>query len=208
MILALAGVSYTYGEREISFPDWSIDQSNHSLILGKSGSGKTTLLHLIGGLMKASKGRVEVEGLELGRMKQGELDRFRGQRVGIVFQRPHLVRSLTVRENLMLAQTLSGARANSAQVDMTLEKLDILELSHRKVHQVSQGQAQRVSIARAVINKPRLLLADEPTASLDDESCDRVIRLLKEQAEETNATLVVATHDQRVKGEFENKLTL
>ena len=93
-------------------------------------------------------------------------------------------------------------------MNQVLSQLGILDLANRKVHQISQGQAQRVSIARAVINSPKLLLADEPTASLDDENCKKVIDLLKSQAEETGATLIVATHDHRVKNEFENQLTL
>ena len=208
MMLNLAQVRYSYGEREISYPNWTIDKAGHSLILGNSGSGKTTLLHLIGGLMKVAEGTLEVAGQELAKMKNRELDKFRGNYIGIIFQRPHLVRSLTVKENLMLAQSLAGSKAVDTKVEATLAKLDIFELKNRKVHQISQGQAQRVSIARAIINEPKLLLADEPTASLDDENCRRVINLLKKQAEEADMTLIVATHDLRVKSAFENHLSL
>ena len=207
-MLSLKQVKYSFGAREIAYPDWAISYGDHSLILGNSGSGKTTLLHLIGGLMKVSMGTLEVDGKDLSSLKSHELDKFRGKHIGIIFQRPHLVRSLTVKENLLLAQSLGGTKANALKVESTLAKLDILELKDRKVHQISQGQSQRVSIARAVINEPKLLLADEPTASLDDENCGRVIQLLKEQAADTGATLIVATHDQRVKGEFENSLSL
>jgi len=208
MMLSLEHVKYVYGEREISYPNWSIERSHHALILGNSGSGKTTLLHLIGGLMKVSSGKLEVAGMELSKIKNGELDRFRGNNIGIVFQRPHLVKSLTVKENLMLARSLAGLSSDGSIAESILTKLDILELKNRKVHQISQGQAQRVAIARAIINEPKLLLADEPTASLDDENCSRVIKLLKKQAEETNTTLIVATHDHRIKGEFKNSLSL
>ncbi|MDE0470382.1 MAG: ATP-binding cassette domain-containing protein [Ekhidna sp.] len=207
-MLSLRAVKYSYGANEINYSDWEVDTGSHSLIIGNSGSGKTTLLHLIGGLMKVSEGRLEINGHELKAMKGNELDKFRGKNIGIVFQHPHLVRSLTVKDNLTLAQTLSGFRKDPMKVEETLNKLDISDLQKRKVHQLSQGQAQRVSIARAVISQPKLLLADEPTASLDDENAYRVIKLLREQAESSNATLIVATHDQRVKKEFKNKLTL
>ena len=207
-MLSLRAVKYSYGANEINYSDWEVDAGSHSLIIGNSGSGKTTLLHLIGGLMKVSEGRLEVNGHELKAMKGNELDKFRGENIGIVFQHPHLVRSLTVKDNLTLAQTLSGFRKDLMKVEETLNKLHISDLQKRKVHQLSQGQAQRVSIARAVISEPKLLLADEPTASLDDENANRVIKLLRDQAENSNATLIVATHDQRVKKEFKNKLTL
>jgi len=207
-MLSLKSVKYSFGEQAIQYPDWEILEAEHSLILGNSGSGKTTLLHLIAGLMKVSEGKLEVNGQELAALKNNELDKFRGNNIGIIFQRPHLVRSLTVKENLMLAQTLSGHKSSSAKAEEVLEKLDIADLKDRKVHQISQGQAQRVSIARAVINEPKLLLADEPTASLDDENCARVSQLLKKQAKETNTTLIVATHDQRLKEAFENQLVL
>ncbi|MBC6410300.1 MAG: ATP-binding cassette domain-containing protein [Ekhidna sp.] len=207
-MVSLSGVKYSYGESKITYSDWEVETGHHSLIIGNSGSGKTTLLHLIGGLMKVSEGKLEIDGHELKTMKGNELDRFRGKNIGIILQRPHLVRSLTVKENLALARTLAGLRKDLKKVEEALDKLNISALSKRKVHQLSQGQAQRVSIARAVISDPKLLLADEPTASLDDENANRVIRLIQEQAENSNATLIVATHDQRVKEKFKNKLSL
>ncbi|MBC6426621.1 MAG: ABC transporter ATP-binding protein [Ekhidna sp.] len=207
-MVSLSGVKYSYGESKITYSDWEVETGHHSLIIGNSGSGKTTLLHLIGGLMKVSEGKLEIDGHELKTMKGNELDRFRGKNIGIIFQRPHLVRSLTVKENLALARTLAGLRKDLKKVEEALDKLNISALSKRKVHQLSQGQAQRVSIARAVISDPKLLLADEPTASLDDENANRVIRLIQEQAENSNATLIVATHDRRVKEKFKNKLSL
>ena len=190
------------------YPDWIVEKNNHSIILGESGSGKTTLLHLMGGLLKPAKGEVCIESENLSEMKQSLLDRYRGANIGIVFQKPHLIGSLTVVENLTLSQYLSKKNMNQKEALSMLEQLDISELKSRKIHQISQGQAQRVSIARALLNKPKLLLADEPTASLDDVNCEKVIRLLKSQAASCDATLVVATHDQRVKNEFENMLEL
>ena len=208
-MLEIKGLKHSYdGEALIDYPNWMVEAGNHAIILGNSGCGKTTLLHLIGGLMPLKQGTLKVAGEDLSEKSNVKLDRFRGENIGIVFQKPHLVRSLSVKENLTLSQYLGQKKIDGKRADEVLSQLDIKELANRKIHQISQGQAQRVSIARAVINAPKLLLADEPTASLDDENCKKVIDLLKTQAEETGATLIVATHDHRVKSEFENQLAL
>ncbi|MEQ8628353.1 ATP-binding cassette domain-containing protein [Ekhidna sp.] len=208
-MLKIQGLKHSYdGKAMISYPDWEVKEGNHAIILGNSGCGKTTLLHLIGGLMPPSEGVLEVSGENLVQKSNAKLDRFRGENIGIVFQKPHLVRSLTVKENLTLSQYLAHKKIDVKRAQEVLTHLGVGELANRKVHQISQGQAQRVAIGRAVINKPKLLLADEPTASLDDENCQKVIDLLKSQAEETGATLIVATHDHRVKSEFQNQLAL
>lgn len=207
-MLKLRNLNHAFGAVNLKYPDWEVSSGDHALILGDSGSGKTTLLHLIGGLMRPENGEVIVCDQPISQLKGGKLDQFRGKNIGIIFQRPHLVKSLTVMENLILTQKLGGKTKDLAKIDQLLNDLAIESLGKRKVHQISQGQAQRVSIARALVNAPRLLLADEPTASLDDENCKRVIQLLKNQAKIHSSTLVVATHDQRVKQEFKNHLTL
>ena len=208
-MLKIKNLTHSYDhQNSISYPDWEVNGGHNGLIIGNSGCGKTTLLHLIGGLMPPKSGVIEIDGDVLSEKKGNSLDQFRGSSIGIVFQKPHLIRSLTVRENLSLAQYLSNKRQDVSKIMKVLEDLGIADLAKRKVHQISQGQAQRVSVARAVINSPKLLLADEPTASLDDESCQKAIGLLKTQAEATGATLIVATHDHRVKNEFENQLSL
>ena len=207
-MLELKSVNHSFGELSLNYPDWNVSSGEHSVILGSSGSGKTTLLHLIGGLLSATSGEILVDNQDLSVMKQAVLDRFRGENIGIVFQKPHLISSLTVMENLTLAQFLGGGKTNVKEAIEMLDQLAITELKNRRIHQISQGQAQRVSIARALLNKPKLLLADEPTASLDDKNCERVISLLKKQVELSKSTLIVATHDQRVKSEFENVLAL
>ncbi|MEP0985453.1 ATP-binding cassette domain-containing protein [Ekhidna sp.] len=208
-MLHIKELKHSYdGSAMINYPDWEVQKGNHAIILGNSGCGKTTLLHLIGGLTKPTGGYLEVAGEDLSQKSNTSLDHFRGVNIGIVFQKPHLVRSLTVKENLTLSQYLGQKKIDGSRADEVLDRLGIKELANRRIHQISQGQAQRVSIARAVINSPKLLLADEPTASLDDENCKKVIDLLKSEAEETGATLIVATHDHRVKSEFQNQLNL
>lgn len=207
-MLRIKELKHSYGEGMIEYPDWEVEQGSHAIIIGNSGCGKTTLLHLVAGLMPPKEGSLEVAGENLAEKSNSSLDKFRGENIGIVFQKPHLVRSLSVRENLTLSQYMGRKKLDGNRVNEVLDHLGIKDLAGRKVHQISQGQAQRVSIARAVINSPKLLLADEPTASLDDENCKKVITLLKHQAEQSGATLIVATHDHRVKNEFKNQLSL
>ncbi|MEO1256541.1 MAG: ATP-binding cassette domain-containing protein [Bacteroidota bacterium] len=208
-MLKINNLSHSYGQEDlIQYPDWVVNNGSHGIILGNSGCGKTTLLHLIGGLMLPKQGHIEVAGEVLSQKSTTALDRFRGEHIGIVFQKPHLVQALSVQENLLLAQYLGKKKQDLSLVKQVLEGLGIEKLAKRKIYQISQGQAQRVSIARAVINSPKLLLADEPTASLDDENCKKVIDLLKSQATQSGATLIVATHDHRVKSEFKNQLSL
>lgn len=190
------------------FPGWQVADGAHALILGPSGSGKTTYLHLLSGLLRSQQGDIFINQTNLSELSGAALDQFRGQYLGFVFQKPHLIASLTVKENVLLACFLAKKAQKEDAVEELLTKLNIQHLAHRKIHEISQGQAQRVSIARAVVNKPVIIFGDEPTASLDDESCDAVIRLLKEQAEMCGASLIIATHDQRVKSEFPNQLIL
>lgn len=202
-------LSYSYSDgTTLTFPDWEVAPGGHALILGPSGCGKTTLLHLLSGLLRPLAGSISIGDTELSALSPSALDRFRGGHMGFVFQKPHLISSLTVKENIQLASYLGKKRTADAEIRRVLDDLQIAGLAHRKIHQISQGQAQRVAIARAVINRPEVLFGDEPTASLDDESCHAVINLLKHQAELCNAMLIIATHDQRVKNEFPNQLTL
>lgn len=208
-MIAIKDLMFSYsGDAELYFPDWELGEGSHALILGPSGCGKTTLLHLIGGLLRPSRGEIRIGQTEIQHLAGPALDKFRGAHVGFVFQKPHLIPSLSVLENVQLAAFLSGKPANDREVMNILEHLAIGDLARRKVHQISQGQAQRVAIARAVVNKPALIIGDEPTASLDDRSCMNVTKLLQSQATACNATLIIATHDQRLKSVFENRLVL
>ena len=177
-------------------------------MLGKSGIGKTTLLHLMAGILRPKAGKVVVEGQELSILSNTKLDRFRGQHVGLIYQRPHFVHSLNLKENLFLVQYLAGKKKDLNRVKEVLGQLDIAAQMNNSPRNLSQGQQQRASIAMAMLNKPAVILADEPTSSLDDENCMKVIRLLKDQSAEVGASLIVITHDSRLKVEFKNSLTL
>lgn len=207
-MLKLQNVKQVFNETRITYPDWGVQDGEQALILGTSGSGKTTLLHLACGLLQPTEGSISLAGVKLDKMNTGKLDRFRGENVGLVFQKPHLVKSLNVEQNVLLAGKFSRKKISNERLSQVLQGLGIENLAKRKIHELSEGQLQRVSIARAIIHEPKLLAADEPTASLDDENCEKVIGLLKSQAEANGATLLIATHDQRVKNHFSNQLTL
>lgn len=204
-MISIKSVAHTYkGTQPISFKDWQINDGQQWLLLGESGSGKTTLLHILTGILKPKQGEVCINETSLYQLSAKQLDQFRGQNIGIIFQRPHLIKSLTIAENLLLAQRFARLPNNHKRIDEVLASLDILTKKNAYPNQLSQGQLQRVSIARAVINKPALLIADEPTSSLDDKNAAAVLALLMEQSGLNQATLIVATHDKRVKDAFTN----
>lgn len=208
-MISIQSVSHSYGNaHNISFKDWEINSGEQWLLLGESGSGKTTLLHILTGILKPDKGEVKIDGTSVYALSSRELDKFRGRNVGIIFQRPHLIKSLTIAENLVLAQSFAQLPENMQRVSEVLESLGIDAKKNAYPSELSQGQLQRVSIARAVINQPSLLIADEPTSSLDDKNAQAVLELLMQQSGLNQATLVVATHDKRVKDAFHHTYEL
>ncbi len=183
----------------VAMKQWRAESAEHWLLAGPSGSGKSTLLNVLAGLATATEGRVNVAGTDLGTLSGTARDRWRGRTVGIVPQRLHLIGALDVADNLRLAQRLAGLPVDEARVQALLEAVQLANLARRFPRALSQGEAQRVAIARAVVNRPALLLADEPTANLDDLHAASALELLRTQALEAGATLVVASHDARVK---------
>jgi len=208
-MFVIRNLKHAYDSTEVlNVAAWQVEQGSQWLVLGPSGSGKTTLLHILAGILRPIAGSVSIAGEDLMALKPAELDRFRGQRIGIVLQRLHLVPSLTVRNNLLLAQYLAGLPQDSARAREVLASLDVAEKAGAYPHELSFGQAQRVAVARAVVNRPKLLLADEPTSNLDDARCAQAYGLLESQARDCGATLVIATHDQRIKARMSNHYEL
>ncbi len=208
-MLALNGLRAGYaGKAVLALERFAIARGQHTLVLGPSGSGKTTLLNIVSGIASPMSGEIRVNGTRLDGLNAGERDRFRGRQIGFVMQRLHLISALTVERNLQLAQKLAGLPLDDQRIDAILGKLDISDKRRAWPRQLSQGEAQRVAIARAVVNRPALILADEPTAALDDASCVAALDLLFDQAREHGATLLVATHDQRIKTRFSQVLEL
>jgi putative ABC transport system ATP-binding protein len=205
----LAGIVHRYGDvTAVAIPAWRAGAGEAWLLAGQSGSGKSTVLHILAGLTRPTAGSVTVGGTELASLDGGTRDRWRGRSVGLVPQRLHLVSALDVRDNLRLANTLAGLRVDDDRITALLQAVGVADLDERYPSQLSQGQAQRVAIARAVVNRPALLLADEPTANLDDAHAAQALELLRGQALEAGATLVVASHDARVRSLLPNVFTL
>ncbi len=197
------GLSFAHPEASaIHFPDFELKEAESLLILGKSGSGKTTLLNLLAGLLKPDTGKIVIQQKEINSFSAKEMDSFRGRYIGLIFQKPHLLAPLSVKENLEVAPYFSSVKGEDSA--SLLKQLQIGDKANSSVKTLSEGEAQRVSIARALMNKPKVILADEPTSSLDDENAQIVIDLLKSQAERIGASLIVVTHDQRVKEQIPN----
>jgi putative ABC transport system ATP-binding protein len=208
-MLQLRGVRQRYGSKQVlALEHFEAAAGEHWLVLGASGSGKTTFLNLAAGLLKPTEGEITVDALSLAGLEGAALDHWRGRHVGVVPQKLHLVASLNVLQNLLLAPYLAGLPADPGRALSLLGQLGLENHAGKKPNHLSHGQAQRVAIARAVMNRPKLLLADEPTANLDDENCFLSLELLQVQSRECGATLIVATHDQRAKQRFDNRLEL
>lgn len=203
-------LSYAYpsSSLKIFFPDFKVKAGESCLLLGESGSGKTTLLHLLGGLLRIQQGSIDIVNTSIASLSEHTLDKFRGQHIGFVFQKNHLISALTVSENLQLASFLADVQQSNDRIREVLDLLGLGDKAKSRVQQLSHGQAQRVAIARAIINKPTLILADEPTSALDNKNCDRVLRLLLDAAQKSNSTLLIATHDQRLKSEIQQQVNL
>jgi putative ABC transport system ATP-binding protein len=208
-MISVRSLAHRYdGATALRVAEWRVAQGERWAVLGPSGSGKSTRRHVGAGLIRPSEGEVEVSGEHRNRLDGVRLDRWRGATVGIVLQALHLVRHLSVRDNLRLAQYMARLPQDDARITDTLAALGVADKAARRAPELSHGERQRVAIARAVVNRPKLLLADEPTANLDDAAAALAVDLLTEQAARHGATLVVATHDARVKSKFRERLEL
>lgn len=196
------------GAPVLSVRTFVLNQGDHALVLGPSGSGKSTLLHLAAGVLTATRGEIQACGQPLATMPEAARDRFRGRNVGLVYQRLHLIAALTASANLALARYMAGLAPDADRINQALAAVGLQGRASAYPHELSQGQQQRVAIARALVNQPQLILADEPTSSLDDSNAQTVLDLLLEQAAEHGATLLIATHDQRIADRIPRKLQL
>jgi putative ABC transport system ATP-binding protein len=208
-MITIKNVFFSYNSTTaFHFPDMHCSASEALLITGNSGKGKTTLLHLLGGLLRPESGSISIQDTTISSLSEKELDRFRGNNIGLVLQQSHFVASLNVLENVVLASWLATGKKATDKAKALLKELDLEDQMYKLPSNLSVGQQQRVSIARALINEPKLLLADEPTSSLDDENAAKVADLLVQLSKEYNAALIIVTHDQRLKDKFSNQLNL
>ena len=192
-------LSYCYpGGVPLHFPDVDVPQGCVVVLSGPSGCGKSTWLALAAGLVQPASGRLTVAGQALATLSGAAADAWRARTIGFLPQKLHLSAALTVAQNLAMAQWAAGQDQDDARIRQALDVLDVAGLAQRKPAQLSGGQAQRVALARAVLLAPQVILADEPTASLDDEAASAAVALLLQTARQLGATLVIATHDGRV----------
>ncbi|MCZ8252286.1 MAG: ATP-binding cassette domain-containing protein [Hylemonella sp.] len=202
-MIATRGLACQYpGGTRLTFPDLSLGQGETLLLRGRSGSGKSSWLALAAALMAPAAGEIIVAGQCLGAFGPAPADAWRARHIGFLPQKLHLSTALTVAGNLELVYYAAGLPLDRAAITAALQALGVAELAARWPAQLSGGQAQRVALARAVLLQPKVILADEPTASLDDEAARDALALLQASAQRCGATLVIATHDARVRAVY------
>ncbi len=198
-MISTTGLRYRYASGpNLSFADVQVPQGGLLLLRGGSGSGKSTWLALAAGLLSPSGGDISVAGQPLGALSERQRDGWRARNLGFLPQQLHLSQALSVQQNLALVYFAAGLRQDCAAMRQSLTALGVQELAERRPGTLSGGQAQRVALARAVLLSPQVILADEPTASLDDAAAQEALALLQSSAARCGATLVIATHDRRV----------
>jgi putative ABC transport system ATP-binding protein len=179
-------------------PSLRLKSGQVAALTGASGSGKTTALLALSGVRAPQQGRIAIENIDLWSLGRAQRDRLRGRRIGLVFQSFHLIDAVSVEDNLRLAATCAGLVPDESRIGTLLECLDIAALRRRRADQLSQGEAQRTAVARALVNKPAVILADEPTSALDDGNAKALLDLLSGMTRDQGAALLIATHDRRV----------
>lgn len=212
-LLRTKRLTKTYGIKETEVKalkptDISIEKGEFTAIVGPSGSGKSTLLHLLAGLDKPSAGQVFINDTDIYSMGEKELSRFRRRNIGFIFQFFNLIPILSVEENIKLPLLMDGKKVDETYINEIMETLDI---KNRKTHlpgEISGGQQQRTSIARALANKPSIIFADEPTGNLDSKNSNEVLDLLTMSIKKYNQTLVMITHDPNIAARADRIITI
>lgn len=192
---------YGSGENQVRAVDHTnlqIERGKFTAIVGRSGSGKSTLLHLIGGLDRPDSGKVWIEGKDIFSLKNDRLAQFRRKKIGFIFQDFNLIPSLNVWENVVLPLGLDNRRVNRREVEDVLEKIGMADKKEAMANALSGGQKQRTAIARALVTRPAIILADEPTGNLDSQTELEVISLMKSCVSDFGQTLVMITHDETI----------
>ena len=184
--------------------DFTIEKNKHLLILGSSGCGKTTLINLMTGLLKPSSGEIFFEDKNYSLLSDQELDNLRSENFGLIFQKLHLIKHLNIEQNISLAKN----KSHSLNINELINDLGLFGRNKQIAKNLSVGESQRVAIARGIANNPKVIFADEPTSALDELNTKKVIELLFTQAKKTYATLIISSHDYRIKKYFSNILEM
>jgi len=202
-------VQFSYDRNSsFRFPDVRCDKAESLLLLGGSGKGKTTLLHILAGLLTPTSGTVTIAGEDITLMSPKNRDDFRGKHMGIIFQSAHFIASLSALDNLMMVPYLCGKGLNRTDALALMKRLGIDHHAAKSPQQMSVGEQQRLAIARAISHRPDVIFADEPTSALDDANTREVIALLREEAAQAGSSLLIVTHDARLKAAFTNCIEL
>lgn len=202
-ILETINLTKTYGKNEteviaLNDVNMSVETGEFVAIVGPSGSGKSTLLHLLGGLERPSKGTIKIENKDTYDLSEGNLAKYRREKIGFIFQQYNLIPVLNVRENIEMPLMLDKANIDKDYIDEIIEFLGLSDRQKHLPNQLSGGQQQRVAIARALAVKPAIILADEPTGNLDTKTTEEVMELLKISIEKYNQTLIMITHNEQI----------
>ena len=212
-ILKIENLSKTYGKNEAKVDalkniNLSINKGEFVAIVGPSGSGKSTLLHLIGGVDKPSEGKVYINDVDIYNLKEKDLSIFRRRNVGLIYQFYNLIPVLSVKENILLPAELDNRKIDKEYLDDLLKTLGLKERENHLPNELSGGQQQRTSIGRALVNRPAIVLADEPTGNLDSKNSKEVIELLKLSVKKYKQTLVMITHDPSIALQADRVITI
>ena len=199
------GSNYVKALDNISF---SVEKGEFVAIIGPSGLGKSTLLHIIGGVDKATEGKVYIDGTDIYGLSETNLAIFRRRQVGLIYQFYNLIPVLNVEENITLPMLLDGKKPDKGHLKDILTTLKLEDRVNHLPNQLSGGQQQRVSIGRAIINNPAIVLADEPTGNLDSKNSQEIMELLKEANRRNNQTLIVITHDEKIALQADRVITI
>ena len=202
---------YGFGDNKVvalNHVSFSVEEGDFVTILGPSGSGKSTLLHLLGGVDKPTSGKVYIGGQSIYEMKERELTAFRRREIGQIYQFYNLIPVLNVEENICLPMLLDHRQAERKDLDELLELLGLTERVNHLPSELSGGQQQRVAIGRALISKPKLILADEPTGNLDQKNSREIIKLFRELNEKYGQTILLITHDEKIAEHAERILVI
>ncbi|WP_430813470.1 ABC transporter ATP-binding protein [Carboxylicivirga sp. RSCT41] len=196
------------GGKQLTFKDMHIEKGQQWLLKGHSGTGKTTLLHMLSGILSPSAGTISIDNVIINQLSQAQQDQFRATSIGLIFQKNLFISSINMYNNLVIGKKLAGHAIDKTTILQLTDELGISALIDKMPHELSQGEQQRFSIARALVNEPKVILADEPTSSLDDTNCQRFINSISKLCDQHAITLLIATHDNRFNEQFKNAIQL
>ena len=212
-VLEINNMSKIYGEADnrvkaLDDVSFSIKQGEFVLIVGSSGSGKSTLLNMIGLLDHPTKGKISIDGIDTTTLNDDKISSFRNKKLGFIFQFSNLLTDLSVLENVLLPLQIAGNNTTEKDAIDLLKAVGLEDQMYKRANKISGGQAQRVAIARGLINKPSIVLADEPTGNLDSVTSETIVQLMKSMAKKLNQTFIIVTHDREHFGNADRVITI